>query len=123
MRWLLWAGVVDALVMLGALLFPSSRISIDLALAIGLTGLAVTAGILRPRAVDIDRLLGGTLVYGGLAAGVVVLDLLVLGAAGVLLDGRFDERKALLVTLLVVAVAYVPLRAALWRVVRRWVLV
>ncbi|MBJ7451377.1 MAG: hypothetical protein JHC71_04740 [Blastococcus sp.] len=122
MRWLLWAGVVDALVMLGALLFPSSRISVDLALAIGLTGLAVTLGILRPRAVDIDRLLGGTLVYGGLAAGVVVLDLLVLGAAGVLLDGRFDERNALLVTLLVVAVAYVPVRAALWRVVRRWAL-
>ncbi|SDF03193.1 Histidine kinase-, DNA gyrase B-, and HSP90-like ATPase [Blastococcus aurantiacus] len=122
MRWLLWAGVVDALVMLGALLFPSSRISLDLALAIGLTGLAVTVGILRPRAIDIDRLLGGTLVYGGLAAGVVVLDLLVLGAAGVLLDGRFDERNALLVTLLVVAVGYVPLRAALWRFVRRWAL-
>jgi signal transduction histidine kinase len=122
MRWLLWAGVVDALVMLGALLFPSSRISLDLALALGLTGLAVTLGILRPRAVDIDRLLGGTLVYGGLAAGVVVLDLLVLGSAGVLLGGRADERHALLLTLLVVAVGYVPLRAALWRVVRRWVL-
>ncbi len=122
MRWLLWAGVVDALVMMGALLFPSSRVSIDLAVAIGLTGLAVTLGILRPRAVDIDRLLGGTLVYGGLAAGVVVLDLMVLGTAGVLLDDRFDERNALLVTLLVVAVGYVPLRAALWRLVRRWLL-
>ena len=122
MRWLLWAGVVDVLVMTGALLFPSSRVSIDLALAVGLTGLAVTVGILRPRAVDIDRLLGGTLVYGGLAAGVVVLDLMVLGSAGVLLDDRFDERNALLVTLLVVAVAYVPLRAALWRIVRRWAL-
>ena len=122
MRWLLWAGVVDALVMLGALLFPSSRVSIDLAVAVGLTGLAVTLGILRPRVVDIDRLLGATLVYGSLAAGVVVLDLVVLGTAGMLLDGRFDERNALLVTLLVVAVGYVPLRAALWRIVRRWVL-
>lgn len=122
MRWLLWAGVVDALVMMGALLFPSSRVSIDLAVAIGLTGLAVTVGILRPRAVDIDRLLDGTLVYGGLAAGVVVLDLLVLGMTGVLLDDTFDERNALLVTLLVVAVGYLPLRAALWRLVRRWVL-
>jgi hypothetical protein len=122
MRWLLWAGVVDVLVMSGALLFPSTRVSLDLALAIGLTGLAVTLGILRPRAVDIDRLLGGTLVYGGLAAGVVVLDLLVLGTAGLLLDDRFDERNALLVTLLIVAVGYVPLRAALWRIVRRWAL-
>ena len=59
MRWLLWAGVVDALVMLGALVFPTSTVSYDLALAVGLTGLAVTLGILRPRAVDIDRLLGG----------------------------------------------------------------
>ncbi len=122
MRWLLWAGVVDALVMLGALLVPTTTVSYDLALAVGLTGLAVTVGILRPRAVDIDRLLGGTLVYGGLAVGVVVLDLLVLGTAGLLLDDRFDERNALLLTLLVVAVGYVPLRAALWRIVRRWVL-
>ncbi|WP_311346788.1 sensor histidine kinase [Blastococcus goldschmidtiae] len=122
MRWLLWAGVVDALVMVVALAFPSTTVSIDLAVAVGLTGLAVTLGILRPGAVDIDRLLGGTLVYGGLAAGVVVLDLLVLGTAGMLLGDRFDERNALLVTLLVVAVGYVPLRAALWRIVRRWAL-
>ncbi|SHG38147.1 sensor histidine kinase [Geodermatophilus nigrescens] len=121
MRWLLWAGVVDALVLLGALLFPQATLGLDLSLAVGLTGLAVTLGILRPRAVDIDRLLGGTLVYGGLAAGVVVVDLAVLAAAGTLLDGRFDERNAVVVTLLVVAAVYVPLRAALWRLVRRWV--
>ncbi|MGY1715833.1 sensor histidine kinase [Geodermatophilus sp. SYSU D01106] len=121
MRWLLWAGVVDALVLLGALLFPQATLGLDLSLAVGLTGLAVTLGILRPRAVDIDRLLGGTLVYGGLAAGVVVVDLAVLAAAGTLLGGRFDERNAVVVTLLVVAAVYVPLRAALWRLVRRWV--
>jgi signal transduction histidine kinase len=122
MRWLLWAGVVDALVMLSALLFPTSTVSYDLSLAVGLTGLAVTLGILRPRVVDIDRLLGGTLVYGGLAVGVVVLDLAVLAAVGALLGDSFGERNATLVTLLLVAAVYVPLRAALWRLVRRWVL-
>ncbi|TFV65932.1 UNVERIFIED_ORG: sensor histidine kinase [Bacillus sp. AZ43] len=122
MRWLLWAGVVDALVMLAALVFPSSTASLDLAVAVGLTGLAVTIGILRPRAFDIDRLLGRTLVYGGLAAGVVVVDLGVLAAAGALLGNRFGEQNALVVTLVVVACVYVPLRAALWRIVRRWVL-
>ncbi|WP_116450348.1 sensor histidine kinase [Blastococcus litoris] len=122
MRWLLWAGVVDALVMLAALVFPTSTVSLDLALAVGLTGLAVTIGILRPRAFDIDRLLGRTLVYGGLAAGVVVVDLGVLAATGALLGNRFGERNALVVTLAVVACVYVPLRGALWRIVRRWVL-
>ena len=122
MRWLLWAGVVDALVMLGALVFPTSTVSYDLALAVGLTGLAVTLGILRPRAVDIDRLLGGTLVYGGLAVGVVVLDLVVLAGAGSLLGDRFGDENATLLTLVLVAGVYVPLRAPLWRLVRRWVL-
>ncbi len=122
MRWLLWAGVVDALVMIGALLFPSSTVSYDLSLAVGLTGLAVTLGILRPRIVDIDRLLGGTLVYGGLALGVLLLDLAVLAGAGALLGDRMGTRDATLLSLLLVAGAYVPLRAALWRAVRRWVL-
>ncbi|WP_324273331.1 hypothetical protein [Blastococcus brunescens] len=122
MRWLLWAAVVDALVMVAALFFPSTTVSIDLAVAIGLTGLAVTLGILRPRAVDIDRLLGGTLVYGGLAVGVVVLDLAVLAAAGALLGEGFGEQNAVPLALLLVAGVYGPLRAPLWRFVRRWVL-
>jgi signal transduction histidine kinase len=122
MRWLLWAGVVDALVMLGALAFPTSTVSYDLALAVGLTGLAITLGILRPRAVDIDRLLGATLVYGGLAVGVVLLDLAVLAGAGSLLGDSFGKENATLLTLLLVAGVYVPLRAPLWRLVRRWVL-
>ncbi|RBY90876.1 sensor histidine kinase [Blastococcus sp. TF02A-26] len=122
MRWLLWAGAVDGLVMLTAVLFPASTLGYDLPLAVGLTGLAVTLGILRPRIVDIDRLLGGTLVYGGLAAGVVLLDLAVLAGVGALVGDRLGERDATLLTLLLVAALYVPLRSALWRIVRRWVL-
>jgi signal transduction histidine kinase len=122
LRWLLWAGVVDALVMVGALLAPGSTASLALAVAVALTGGAVTVGILRPRAVDIDRLLGRTLVYGGLAVAVVLLDLGVVAATGALLGDRLGQRDVALLALLVVTALYVPLRAQLWRVVRRWVL-
>jgi signal transduction histidine kinase len=122
MRWLVWAGLVDVLVMLGALLVPGDATSLGLSLAVALTGVAVALGILRPRAVDIDRLLGGTLVYGALAVGVVLLDLAVLAGAGALLGDRLGERDSTLLTLLVVALVYVPLRAPLWRLVRRWLL-
>lgn len=122
MRWLLWAAVVDALVMASVALVPGDPSSLGLSLAVALTGGAVAAGILRPQAVDIDRLLGGTLVYGALGVGVVLLDLAVLAAAGALLGDRFGERDATLLTLLLVAGLYVPLRAPLWRLVRRWVL-
>ncbi|MCF6743596.1 sensor histidine kinase [Blastococcus sp. KM273128] len=122
MRWLLWAAVVDLLVMLSTFLLPGGPTTATLSLAVALTGTAVTLGILRPRAVDIDRLLGGTVVYGVLGIGVVLLDLAVLAGAGALLGDRFGERDATLLTLLLVAAAYVPLRAPLWRLVRRWVL-
>ncbi|MGY1683642.1 histidine kinase [Geodermatophilus sp. SYSU D01176] len=122
MRWLLWAAVVDLLVMVSTLLVPGDETSFALSGAVTLTGAAIAVGILRPRAVDIDRLLGGTLVYGALGVGVVLLDLAVLAAAGALLGDRFGERDATLLTLLLVAGLYVPLRAPLWRLVRRWVL-
>jgi len=122
LRWLLWAGVVDALVMLGALLTPGSTASLALSVAVALTGGAVTVGILRPHAVDIDRLLGRTLVYGGLAVAVALLDLGVVAATGALLGDRLGQRDVALLALLVVTALYVPLRAQLWRVVRRWVL-
>ncbi len=119
LRWLLWAAVVDLLVMLATLLLPGEPSAVALMVAVALTGAAVAVGILRPRAVDIDRLLGGTLVYGALGVGVVLLDLAVLAAAGAMLGDRFGERDATLLTLLLVAGLYVPLRAPLWRLVRR----
>lgn len=122
LRWLLWAAVVDLLVMLATLLLPGEPSAGALMVAVALTGAAVTVGILQPRAVDIDRLLGGTVVYGLLGVGVVVLDLAVLGFAGTVLDDRLDDRDAMLLTLLLVAGIYLPLRAPVWRVVRRWVL-
>jgi signal transduction histidine kinase len=122
MRWLLWAAVTDVLVMLATLMLPGDPSSFALSVAVALTGSAIAVGLLRPRAVDIDRLLGGTVVYGVLGVGVVLLDLAVLAAAGAVLGERFGERDATLLTLLIVAAVYVPLRAPLWRLVRRWLL-
>jgi signal transduction histidine kinase len=122
MRWLLWAAVVDLLVMLATLMLPGEPSSLALMVAVTLTGAAVAVGILDPRAVDIDRLLGGTVVYGVLGIGAVLLDLAVLGVAGAALGDRLDDRDAMLLTLLLVAAVYLPLRAPLWRLVRRWVL-
>ncbi|MGY1730456.1 sensor histidine kinase [Geodermatophilus sp. SYSU D01045] len=122
MRWLLWAAVVDLLVVATTVFVPGDEASLALSVSVTLTGAAVAVGILRPRAVDVDRLLGGTLVHGGLAVGVVLLDLLVLAAAGALFGDALGQRDATLLTLLLVAGVYVPLRAPLWRLVRRWVL-
>jgi signal transduction histidine kinase len=122
LRWLLWAGVVDAWVMLAVLVVPGDLSSLAFSLAVGLTGAAVAVGLLRPRLVDVDRLLAGTLVYGGLTAAVVLIDLAVLAGAGSLLGDRLGDRDVTLLALLVVTALYVPLRNQAWRLVRRWVL-
>ncbi|MGY1690923.1 histidine kinase [Geodermatophilus sp. SYSU D01105] len=122
MRWLLWAAVVDLLVMVTTMFVPGDEASFALSVAVTLTGAAIAVGVLRPQAVDVDRLLGGTLVYGGLAIAVVLLDLAVIAAAGALLGDRLGDRDATLLALLVVTGLYVPLRAQAWRLVRRWVL-
>lgn len=118
MRWLVWAGVVDVLVMLSALLLPQSALSLGLVVAIMVTGAAIAIGILRPRLVDIDRLLGGTVLYGALATLVVAVDAVLLAAATTLLG----EQGAALAGLLVVMLVYGPLRHRLWQLVQRVVL-
>ncbi|MEV4517381.1 sensor histidine kinase [Dactylosporangium sp. NPDC049525] len=118
MRWLVWAGVVDVLVMLSALLLPQSALSLGLVVAVVVTGAAVAIGILRPRLVDIDRLLGGTVLYGALATLVVAVDAVLLAAATTLLG----EQGAALAGLLVVMLVYGPLRHRLWQLVQRVVL-
>jgi signal transduction histidine kinase len=122
MRWLLWAAVVDVLVMLGSTVLPSSWTSFLLTSAVALTGLALVIGIVRPRLFDIDRLLGGTLLYAALAASVLLVDALVLTGASVLLGERLAARDAAVVALLLVTAIYGPLRHRLWLLVRRLVL-
>jgi len=118
MRWLLWAGVVDVLVMLSALVLPQSWLGAGLFVAIAVTAGAIAVGVLQPQLIDIDRLLGGTVLYGSLATIVVLVDAGVLALVTTLLG----DRGAALVGLLVVLVVYGPLRNRLWLLVQRVVL-
>ncbi|GAA0729027.1 sensor histidine kinase [Dactylosporangium roseum] len=122
MRWLVWAGVVDVLVMLSTLVLPSQVTSAGLLAAVTVTGFAIAVGVLRPRLFDIDRLLGGTVLYGALATIVVVVDAAVLTLVATLPGVDRPSDGAALVGLLVVLIVYGPLRNRLWLLVQRVVL-
>ena len=122
MRWLLWAAVVDVLVMLSILVLPRALTSAGLTVGVGLTGVAVTVGILRPHLVDVERLLGGTFLYAAMAVTVLAVDACVLGVTGAVLGQRLGERDAAVLALLVVTAGYGPLRQRLWMLIRRGVL-
>ncbi|GAA1746197.1 sensor histidine kinase [Luedemannella helvata] len=119
MRWLAWAALVDALVMLSTLVLPRGWTSVGLAVAVALTGIALVIGVARPQLIDIDQLLGGTVRYAALAAAVVVVDVLVLGTVGLVLGRHLAERNATVIVLLTVTAVYGPLRDRLWRLIRR----
>ncbi|MCO8273160.1 sensor histidine kinase [Actinoplanes sp. TRM 88003] len=121
LRWLLWAGLADVLVFLSALVLPGFT-SIAIGPAVGLTGAAIAVALIRPRLLDVDRLLGGTVLYGAMAVTVLAVDACVLGATGALLGRQLPERDAAVVAMLVVTAGYGPLRHRLWRAVRRLVL-
>ncbi|WP_203778750.1 sensor histidine kinase [Paractinoplanes rishiriensis] len=121
MRWLLWAAVVDLLVMGSALVVPSIS-DIALGPAVGLTGAAIVVALVRPRLLDVDRLLGGTVLYGAMAITVLLVDALVLSLTGAFLGRRMPEQDAAVVAMLIVMLGYGPLRHRLWLAIRRFVL-
>lgn len=121
MRWLLWAAVVDLMMMLSIRVLPETVTSVWLTAAVIATAGSVAVGITRPDVVDVDRLLGGTLVYGALLVAAFVVDVLVLGTAGRMLGGRLDSGQTLVTAVFVVTAVYAPLRHRLWNLVRRWV--
>ena len=117
MRWLLWAGIVDVLVMLGVWLLPGPWVSAGLVVAVTVTSAASPWASPSPELVDVDRLLGDTVVYGSLVVASVVLDLLVLGGASWFLGSTLDSREALVVAVIIVLAVYIPLRHRFSRVV------
>lgn len=117
LRWLVWAGLVDAVAVLVMAAAPKAWQWLPLAVAIGVTSAAVVVAVTRHRLYDIDRLLSGTVVSVLLLALVATVDLLVLALAGNLLGGR----DVTFLAVAVVAVLYTPLRTRLWGAARRLV--
>lgn len=117
MRWLVWAALVDALVMLVSRVLPAWASAPALLVAIAATAGAVTVAVTRHRLAEIDRLLPATVLAALLAVGVLAVDLVVLLVAGATLG----DRDPLLLAVAVVAVAYTPLRTRLWTLARRLV--
>ncbi|MBE1559280.1 sensor histidine kinase [Nonomuraea africana] len=113
-RWLMWAALVDMIVLLMPLTLPPRIPAVLLGLAIGLTSAAVVVAVTKYRLYEIDGLLSATVTYGVLAALVVLVDVAVFTLAGSVLG----ERDSALAAVAIVAVVYAPLRARLWRVVR-----
>ncbi|MEU4427224.1 GAF domain-containing sensor histidine kinase [Actinoplanes sp. NPDC024001] len=121
MRWLLWAAIVNLLVVAGVLALPELS-ALALGPTVGLTGAVVAVAIARPTLLDIDRLLSGTVLYAAMAVTVLAVDACVLGVTGLLLGQSLPERDAAVVALLLVTAGYGPLRHRLWLLVRRLVL-
>ncbi len=122
MRWLLWAAVVDLLVMLTIRLLPDWFSSVGLTVAVVVTAASVAVGIVRPYLLDVDRLLGGTVVYGVLLLSTWAFDLVLLALAGRFAGPWLRGSEGLVLAVFVVSAVYAPLRHRLWRLVRRWVL-
>ncbi|MES9540676.1 histidine kinase [Actinomadura sp. NPDC000600] len=118
LRWMLLAALLNLALMAVPLLAPGNWVN-DAAFAAGLVALAaaVLIAVSRYRLYEVDLLLGRTLLYGGLAAAVVAIDMAVFLSVGTLLD----EPLAAITGAGVVAVLYAPLRARLQRSVARLV--
>ncbi|MBG0827506.1 sensor histidine kinase [Planomonospora sp. ID67723] len=116
-RWLMWAALVDMLVLLLPFRVPPQLPTLLFGLSIAVTSAAVLVAVTKYRLYDVDRLLSATVTYALLAGMVVLVDVAVFTAAGRVLG----ERDSALTAIAIVAVLYAPLRTRLARVVRRLV--
>lgn len=120
MRWLLWGVLTTALLVVGSLVVDlPGLVGAALFLIVALVPVAVTIALVDPTLVSIERLLGGTLVYGGLAVLLVAFDFAVLAVLTTVLGDALDQRQVVVVVLLVSVVLYGPLRQRLSSWVRR----
>lgn len=120
LRWLVWAAVV-CVVLSGVAIWLHNGwvVMTALVVALAVTCVSITIGVLEPEIVDVDALMGGTVVWATVAATVIVLDLLLVTGLDAVLGARLDERDATLLLLLVAVTIYAPVRARLTALVRR----
>lgn len=117
LRWLLLAGVVAAGLLVVGRFGPNGLGGFLLPVSVAVVSVAVVVAITRYRLYDVDLLLGWTLLYGGLAASVVAVDVAVFALAGSLVS----TRESALVAVAVVGMLYAPLRVRLQAAVQRLV--
>ncbi|WP_136706302.1 sensor histidine kinase [Agromyces sp. H66] len=110
LRWLVWSGVVFVASLAIAPLLPAVLVDVLVAVTIALMSASVVVAVTRHRLYAIDRLLSWTLVYAVLIAAIVAVDVLVVLAVG----SAIDDRAAMLVAVVVVMLAYAPLRGRLF---------
>ncbi|WP_161964928.1 GAF domain-containing sensor histidine kinase [Ornithinimicrobium cerasi] len=123
MRWLLWSVVAMALLIAATFLLElRAAQDVVVLLIMALPAVAMTIGIVDPALVSIEELLGRTVLWAGLAAVVVAVDLAGLWLLTTMLGERLDERQVVLTVLLLTALVYAPLRHRLSRWVRRLML-
>ena len=120
MRWLAWAAVVCAVLGACMLFFRFAAITtVALLVALAVTAVSVAIGILAPDLYDVDGLLVDTIVYGAVAATVVLLDLALVAVLGQVLGDRLGQRDVAVLVLLIALAAYGPLRVTIGGLVRR----
>ncbi|WP_205471535.1 sensor histidine kinase [Nocardioides sp. SYSU D00038] len=120
MRWLVWSVVVMALAILATFAISTFWLeNVLLFLVMVVPAAGMTVAIVDPRVVSIEDLLNRTVVYGGLSAILVGLDMAVLALLALVLGDALDQRQVVFLVLLLTAVLYGPLRSRLWGFVRR----
>ena len=123
MRWLLWAVLVVMMLNLFELFVGTFGLGdAYFVLYVLVPAIGVTIGLVRPRLVGIDSLLGATMLNGLVAALIVAIDLGVLALVNAAVGDALDQRQVVILVLLLAALLYGPLRNLLGRRVRRLVL-
>ncbi|WP_168625739.1 histidine kinase [Cryobacterium sp. BB307] len=116
LRWISWSGVIYCLSLVSAFLWlPYIVGQILITLAATVVCVAILVAVTRYRLYSIDNVISWTLVYAILVVSVVAVDLTLVALVGGLVTNQFIA----MVSVLVVFVAYAPLRERLlWTVGR-----